>query len=346
MILAAGRGERMRPLSAERAKPTLPVLGASMLTRIARHLATEGVRELSVNAHHAAESVARDLEELGDTLASTELFREETLMGSGGSLAAPAQRLGRHERFLLHNGDTLVEAPLGALAAAAEGERRLGALLVRPGRTPGYNAVVLRDGLLVGVSLDPDEPLEGDPATFLGVSVLHRALLTRAAGNRPQNLFGDLVLPMLRAGWRVGAVAYEGPWIEFTDPAGYRRTLVDLVRSAGDKQRLLLPGGSVSVLAAGDGTAFRAENARVDAGARLLGGVVLERSATIETGAHVEDSVLLEHARVTGGARLERCVVARGTHVPEDAAICDAVVAPSQREGIVTYPLGEGGSGP
>jgi mannose-1-phosphate guanylyltransferase len=313
-----------------------------MLTRIGLHLASEGIRELSVNAYHAAESVARDLSGLGDALSSATLFPEKSLMGSGGSLAAPAKHLARYERFLLHNGDTLVHAPLAELAAAAEGERRLGALLVRPGSTQGYNPVVLRDGLLTGVSLDPDEPLQGEPATFLGVSVIHRALLERVPADRPSNLFGDLVLPMLREGWSVGTVPYEGPWIEFTNPPGYRETIVNLVRSG----QTALPGGSAPLIVLDEGSAFLAAGARAAEDARLVGGVALEAGAVIEQGAHVEDSVLLEGACVEPGARLERCIVDGAATVPGDTSLRDAVVTRSQQGRIVTYPLGKGGAGP
>ena len=343
MILGAGRGVRMRPLSAGRAKPTLPVLGASMLARIGRHLAEQGVRELSVNAHHAWESVRDELSALAPLVDGAELFREETLMGSGGSLAAPGERLGRHERFILHNGDTLVRAPLGALAAAAEGERRLGALLVRPGRTPGYNPVVLREGLLAGVSLDPEEAIEGEPATFLGVSILHRALLERVPRDRPSNLFGDLVLPMLREGWSVGCATYEGPWIEFTSPAGYRRALSGLVSRGRPEGHVVLPGGDVPLRRTPEGAAFFAEGASAEAGARIRGGVVLEAGATICGGAAVSSSVLLEEARVESGARLERCVVARCTRVPGRASFSDSFVGLSQQGGLLAYPLPEGG---
>ena len=90
MILAAGRGQRMLPLSHRQAKPTLPVLGQPILARVLRGLAGQGVTAFSVNAHHASESIREVLRGHDHGDQDVELFVEQELMGR----VAPTSRRG------------------------------------------------------------------------------------------------------------------------------------------------------------------------------------------------------------------------------------------------------------
>ncbi len=322
-VLAAGRGERMRPLTAARAKPTLPVLGRPLLARILDGLAAAGVGRVAVNTHHAAESVRELLAVEGARLRlAVEVFHEPALMGSGGALVAPAAFLGADELFFLHNGDTLADAPLPALAAAAaDGERRIGALLVRPGRTPGYGGVLVRDGLVLR-HFGRNEDLAGapgTPATFLGVSAVRSAVLPYVPQDRPSDLFPDVVLPRIAAGWSLAAVPYEGPWVEFTSPVQYLANVVRLARAARATGRVALPGGG-TVRAVPDGVLAAGEGAAYPAGVRVEGAAVLERGARVARGARLRSSLLLEGAEVAWGAALDRVIVDRGVRVAANAS--------------------------
>lgn len=315
MILAAGRGERMQPLSASRAKPALPVLGRSLLARVVAHLASAGVRDISINAHHRPESIENEARSVPN-LRSLELFHEDVLMGTAGALVAPAARLREHETFVLHNSDTLAAAPLDTLAAALDGDSRaVGAVLVRPGAAQGYRPLRLRDGLVTGVGEGP-----GEPVTFLGVSVLRSSLLDGLETGGPSSLFEDLLFPALARGATLHAVPYEGSWLEFTSPASYRATLTALVAAHRDKATIDLPGGAAALDSFATGSAYAGPGARVSAAASLHGACIVERDAVVHVGARLANSVVLEGARIAPGAHLERVVVAEGVAVPANAS--------------------------
>lgn len=311
MILAAGRGERMQPLSASRAKPALPVLGRSLLARVVAHLASAGVRDFSINTHHRPESIESEARSVPN-LRSLELFHEDVLMGTAGALVAPAARLREHATFVLHNSDTLVAAPLDALAAALDGDpRAVGAVLVRPGAALGYRPLRLLDGLVTGVGEGP-----GEPATFLGVSVLRTSLLDGLREGAPSSLFEDLLFPALARGATLHAVPYEGSWLEFTSPASYRATLAALVGSHRGDPAIDLPGGAVALRSFATGSAFAGPGASISNAASLHGACVVEQNAVVHAGARLANSVVLEGARIAPGAHLERVVVAEGVAVP------------------------------
>jgi N-acetyl-alpha-D-muramate 1-phosphate uridylyltransferase len=100
MILAAGRGERMRPLTDTLPKPLIPVAGISMLDRAMASLAAHGVRNVVVNVHHLGEQIATHLD------GRARIVREDRLLETGGSVKNALPLLGDGPFFIL-NGDGL-----------------------------------------------------------------------------------------------------------------------------------------------------------------------------------------------------------------------------------------------
>jgi NDP-sugar pyrophosphorylase family protein len=330
----------MQPLTAERAKASLPVLGLSLLGRVIRGLAEQGIRFFVLNAFHRPQSVWEALARDMPRPANAEVYVESELMGSGGALAAPAEVLARGELFLVHNGDTLVNVPVAALAAAATAQaRRIGALLVRPGRSPGYGGVVLSGGVVAGHFAAGQNPVEGELATFLGVSVGRREMLKQVAGDRPSQLFPAVLLPLVREGWSLAATAYEGPWLEFTTPEQYLGHITALVSAGRADGVVRLPGGDAPIRALPEGAAFEGDGAALEAGATVRGAVALESGARAVGGAALADTVLLEDARVEGGASLRKVIVDRGVRVPGGTSCENGVVTAEPGGKLVFRPF-------
>ncbi len=325
MVLAAGRGERMRPLTESVAKPALPLLGLPIATRILLQLRGLGVERFALNAWHAPDSLRAAIARAGLGPGGAELFVEAELMGTAGGLDAPRGLLGGADVFVLHNGDTLLPGlDLEPLLQAARGPGRAGALLVGRPPLPGYNAVAVGGGEWLGLA---SERPDAAPATYLGVGVLRREVLERVPRGRPSELFRDVLLPLLAQGSRIAAVEHAGAWIEFTSAQAYRRHLVSLVLSGRAAGSLDLPGGAAHVRRRGGGAYFAAD-AELSAGVLVEGGAVLEAGASAARGSLLFGSVLLEGASVASRALLQGVVVARGARVPAGAALRDEVVAP------------------
>lgn len=100
MILAAGRGERMRPLTDTMPKPSIAVAGRSMIDRTLDRLAEHGVRKTVVNVHHLAERIALHVG------GRATVVRENRLLDTGGSVSNALPLLGRGP-FYIVNGDAL-----------------------------------------------------------------------------------------------------------------------------------------------------------------------------------------------------------------------------------------------
>jgi len=126
MILAAGRGERMRPLTDTVPKPLISVAGRSLLDRTMDRLTEHGVRNVVINVHHLGEQIAAHVG------GRAHIVREDRLLETGGSVKNALSLLGDGPFFIL-NGDGLWQEglhPMLSRMEAAWDPRRMDALLL------------------------------------------------------------------------------------------------------------------------------------------------------------------------------------------------------------------------
>jgi N-acetyl-alpha-D-muramate 1-phosphate uridylyltransferase len=221
MVLAAGLGSRMRPLTDRVPKPLVPVSGRTLLDRALDRFADAGLSAV-VNVHHHAEQIERHL--AGRAAPTIAFSRETRLLETGGGVALALPLLGRGP-FAVANGDALwLDGPTPALArlAAAWDGRRMDALLLVHSVTaaPGYEG---RGDFF----MDPRGRLErrGDrrvaPFLFAGVQILDPALF---AGEPAAPWSLNRVYDKALAAGRLYGLRHDGLWFHVGDVAGLRAT--------------------------------------------------------------------------------------------------------------------------
>lgn len=226
MVLAAGLGLRMRPLTDNCPKPLIPVAGRSMLDRALDHLAAAGVTACVVNSHYLAPMIAAHLArrraENRDRMV-LELSHEPQILDTGGGVAQALPVFGT-QPFYVANGDVLwrdgAQPSLAKLAAAWDDAEMDALLLVHPiANAIGYDGAG-------DFFLDADGRLRrrGDaaqaPFVFTGVQILHPRLFVAApAGAFSLNRLYDSAA---RAG-RLFGLAHDGEWYHIGTPDGLRR---------------------------------------------------------------------------------------------------------------------------
>jgi len=302
IVLAAGLGERLRPLTLVRAKPAIPVLNRPLLHWTLERLARQGVTDVVVNLHYLRHTVRRAL---GDGSAFGLRIRysfEHTILGTAGGPRHIRRFFGK-EPFLIVNGDVLFDFDVRPLVRE---HRRSGAqatLAVRWNPDPRrYGGVVAdRRGWIQAIAGKP-AGVRGRPWLFTGVHVMEPALLDRL-GEGPSDSVRDLYIPMLGEGARLRAVRTEGSWYDFGDPSLYLSSHMSLLASGmrGFRSRRRLVHGTATVA-----RTARIERSVVGAGcvigpgARVSGSVLWERVAVRE-GARVEDSVAASRVNIEAG---------------------------------------------
>ena len=121
LVLAAGLGTRLRPLSAIRAKAALPVAGRPLIIRILSQLRLAGIDRVVINLHHRAETITRLVGDGTQAGLEVRYSWETDLLGSGGGPARALPLLAA-DRFFIVNGDTFSDISFERLAEAQERE--------------------------------------------------------------------------------------------------------------------------------------------------------------------------------------------------------------------------------
>jgi MurNAc alpha-1-phosphate uridylyltransferase len=221
MVLAAGLGLRMRPLTATTAKPLLTLGGRSLLDRALDRLEAVGIGEAVVNAHWHADQVAAAV--AARRTPRVTLQREDVLLETGGGVARARPLLGSGP-FAVCNGDSVwLDGPkpaLARMAAAFDPERMDGMLLlVRGAQVEGE--IGRGDFLLdpLGRARRPKER-ELAPYVFAGVQILAPGLLRDVPpGPFSLNLLYDRAI---EAG-RLYALVHDGVWFHLSTPPDLER---------------------------------------------------------------------------------------------------------------------------
>ena len=139
MILAAGLGTRLRPLTDDRPKALVEVAGRTLLEITLRRLAAFGIREVIVNVHHFADMVAEYLKKNGNFGLRIEISREDALLDTGGGLKNAAWFFeGSPDSFLLHNVDVVSTIDLGRMVEFHQKNQALVTLAVQDRETSRY----------------------------------------------------------------------------------------------------------------------------------------------------------------------------------------------------------------
>jgi NDP-sugar pyrophosphorylase family protein len=289
MVLAAGRGRRMRPLSDGIPKPALPLPDGPVVGWPLRLAAAAGIQRVVVNTWHLADQMEAALRKLRQPGSELAISREPRLMGTAGGLAMARDRglLGNQGTVLVLNGDGVLNVSLENLLRRHAAGDRLVTLGLLPHLDPNRWSRVTVDGEgVVQDFLPPGPPGAGEvPLLYPGVMVVARSALD-ALPSRPGEIAEDLWRPAREQG-RLGGVVVSGHWREVGTPSDYLATVIDQL----DGRASVHPSAEV----AGDaalGCALVGEGARIG-GATVVGDSVVSEGAVVRRGARVIRSVLL-----------------------------------------------------
>lgn len=325
MVLAAGKGTRLMPLTSEVPKPLAPVAGKPIMEYTFELLAQAGVDEAHVNICYLADVI---LEHYGQEAwingMTVEFSREERLMGTAGGVGRLADRFG--ETFVVIMGDALTDVDLEEVVAFHKQKGALATLaLMRVDDTSRYGVVELdREGNVMDFQEKPRPQDAISDLANTGIYVLEPEVLDYV----PRDAFSDFaedVFPRLLAAG-VKFVGYEGEfyWSDVGTLEAYREAQRDAlsgevrVKVPGEHGRESLWVGRSARLhptAAFNGRAAIGRDAVIGSGVTLSGDVTVGSGCHVHAGATIERSILLPGSRVGEDARLEDCIVGPGYSV-------------------------------
>ncbi len=225
MILAAGLGTRLRPLTDRLPKPLLPLAGRPMIEYTLGWIASAGIRQVMINLHHKG-ALIREALGHGDRLGLTISYSEEpVILGTGGGLKQ-AESFFADGPFLVVNADVLTTLDPGALIRAHLASRSAATLAVR--RDPqvaAYGALGLdRTGRIrrfLGRGDGSTASLED--VMFTGIHVLDPRILGDLPPAGTFSPITDAYIAMVERGDPLMGYLTDAPWIDIGTPDRYRQ---------------------------------------------------------------------------------------------------------------------------
>lgn len=339
LVLAAGRGERLRPLTDLTPKPLLPVAGRPMLCQTLDQLVAIGAEAVAINLHHLAAAIPQTL---GPAFGGLMLHysHEHDLLGTLGALVPLRDFLAGADVVLLVNGDSLCRWPLAHLVRQHRANRRRGILATlllagaaEPSRYGG--GVSLGHGGEV-LALRGEAPAGGEVVArrvFAGAQALDPGLLERLPpAGIAADIVSDLYQPMLANGESIASVTTRLPWHDLGTPERYLAGVLDW--ASRHPLAVAAHEGPAGHKDAEPARHKGAEPARHEGNKRERQNsdapFVGERVAIAPT-ANVAGSVIEERTVVGSGAALIRSMVLPGAEVGNDAILTEVVVAPQTK---------------
>ena len=291
MVLTAGIGTRLRPLSLLCAKPALPVAGVPLVGRVLRWLSASGVGSAVLNLHHLPATITAAVGDGTGFGVQVRYSWERTLLGRAGGPARALPLLDA-DRFFVVNGDTLTDVNLVALAADHQrsGAQVTMALVANPDPLHYGGVTVDEDGRLTGFT--PRGPANTG-LHFIGVQAVNAEVFAPLEPDVPEETIDGIYRRMIAR--RPGSVRAFVSGASFRDigtAADYLDTCLDIARI---------------------------EN---------LGNCLLGRGVTVADDAHITDCVLWDDVRVGHGVTLDWSVVAAGVSIPDGACHRRSVIRP------------------
>ena len=298
MILAAGEGTRLRPLTLTLPKPMIPIVGKPLLERTLWWLAGQGVTEAAINLYHRPQAIPAYF---GENFAGIRLhyFFEDTLRGTAGGLKA-AERLFQDAPFYVIYGDNLIHADLKRLAefhAAHQGVATLG--LFHHPNPPAAGIVGLEAGNRITrfVEKPPADQVFSDLANA-GVYVLDPSVLDAIPPAGPSDFGRDIFPALLAQGKPLFGTLLGGYLQDTGTPEAYRQANWDML------------AGKVGI-AFENPCLWIALTAQIGKNVTFWGRNVIGENVVVGDGAALTDSILWNGSQVAPRVVLQDRILAQ-----------------------------------
>lgn len=309
MILAAGYGTRLWPLTLQRAKPAVPFLNRPLISFTVDYLARFGIQEFIVNLHHHPESVRAAVLANAPSHLKVEFSYEPEVLGTGGALDKVRQRLD-DGTFVVINGKMITEIDLNAVMDTHRQQRALATLVLRPNSMRERFSRVEVDpaGRIVRFAGFPQPVSESvmtdeAPLMFTGIQVMEPGIFNYIPRDQFSHTTTEAFPCAIERGEIIAAHISAEPWYELSTLERYLDTHLTFLHPRGES-------------------------------------FILGHDSVIEAGAEVADCVIWDNVRVERGASLCRCIVGDGVIIPggsafEQAAIVRGELCPQPERGEI-----------
>lgn len=225
VILASGKGVKMRPFTYEMPKPMIPVNGKPILQHTIELLRNHGITDIIITTSYLSEKIEKHFGDGEAYGVNISYVKEKKPTGTAGALRAAKKKL-TDDNFLMLYGDILLDLDLEEfLQAQASNRKAVGTLAVTNVADPSaYGAMKLRGNKVVGFEEKPEAQPETSRLVFAGCAAFNKTIFDYLKKTGEQSLESD-VFPKLIADGLLFGYPFEGMWFDVSTPEAYENAL-------------------------------------------------------------------------------------------------------------------------
>ncbi|MFH1118064.1 MAG: NDP-sugar synthase, partial [Pseudomonadota bacterium] len=242
MILAAGLGTRLRPLTLERAKPAIPLLGKPLMVRLILNLLDQGAQSFRINLHHLPHTIEELFDEPSWSRLPVSFSHEPRILGTAGGLKAN-EAFFDQGTFLMANGDIVLDASLKDAVAFHRERGALATLILFPQSAPFRHYPMRIDDefrLAHFKGFVSGRPLRPETYVFTGVHILEPEIFEYISPATFSSITDEAYVNALNHGKPVLGYPVDGYWNDLGDPRRYLEVQRDLLSASGRNPSVVL----------------------------------------------------------------------------------------------------------
>jgi NDP-sugar pyrophosphorylase family protein len=324
MVMAAGAGTRLRPLTNSVPKPMVPIVNRPVLEYTIENLRRHGITEIMLNLHSHPDQIRDHFRDGARWGVQIHYSHERRLLGTAGGVKKVASFLSGGT-FLVMSGDGLSDVDLDRLVDLHRRKNAQATIGLKPVDSRFEYGIALMDG---GgrVKRFVEKPrwrdiFSNDVNT--GIYILEPAVLSEIPDNRIYDFGNDLWPKLLKKKARIFGQVIDRYWCDVGNIAEYRRAQKDLLDG-----NILFPKPPRP--APRRGVKFEprcavGKNAEIGAGSVIGPYTVIGDNARIGRGSALRNCILWDNVRIGDHVTLDTCILGHGSRVADNASICEGV---------------------
>jgi mannose-1-phosphate guanylyltransferase len=352
MILAAGKGTRVRPITHTIPKPMIPILQKPVMEFLLELLREHGFTEVMVNVSHLAEEIEnyfRDGQRFGVEIAYSFEGRIEDgeLIGDALGSAGGLKKIQNFQRFfddtfVVLCGDALIDLDLSEAVRRHREKGALASLITK--RVPmaqvsSYGVVVTdSDGRVRSFQEKPEVADAASDMINTGIYIFEPEVLDYVPSSVPFDIGSDLFPKLVESGAPFYALPMEFEWVDIGKVPDYWQAIRSVLQ--GQVRQVQIPGkevrpGVYTGLNVGGMT-------KIEDGATIIGPAMIGPSCHICENATIDNSIIFDYSRIGPGVRLVEklvfgryCVDRNGDHFDLQEAALDWLITDARRQDVV-----------
>jgi len=334
MVMAAGLGTRLRPLTDFLPKPMMPVANRPVLHHLLNLLQRHGIHQVGVNLHAAPEMIERYFGDGSKLDMEIRWSHEPELLGTAGGTKKLEDFWGG-EAILITSGDGLHDIDVTALLGHHKRTGALATLAVKPVQDPSsYGVLILdRDTRVRGFQEKPTRDEARSDLANCGVYVIEPELLERIPKDTFMDFGQDLWPLLVAAGEPIYAYTTMAYWNDVGDLDALRNGILDAVLG---NVRVQIPGEEIAP------GIWAEDGCRISAAAQVDAPVVLGRNVVVEDGAQIRGPAAIgADCHVGREAAIRRAALLPGSIVPDEGLAVAGIFGDASKlaESILRYPV-------